>query len=358
MLILSNDDIRAVFSMAEAVPVLKQVYRDYAEGRAHGTTTRLDTRVTLDDAGRFYSFMSMEGTTPEGDVMALRFNANHERFVTVEEKTKKVHLPAASGDRYLGLVLLISMHDTRPLALLHESYLSPIRVGASSALAAHYLARPDAGDVALLGTGDQARAQLLGLAEVRDLRRVQVFSRTAARRSAFAEEMRAATGVPVEPAPDARSAVEGADLVVAATNSLDPVFSVDWLTGGAHVGAIVPGEVDPRTYERSEVTIVNAKMPFGNERGFIAREDRDWSQYSDLAELVSGRCAGRTDDAQVTFFMNNAGVGFQFAACGLKAYELARTQGLGYEVPTDVLLQSLRAWPAAADDAGKARGHG
>jgi len=147
MLILSNDDVRAVLPMAEALSALEQAYQDFGNGLAHGTTTRLDTRVTLSDTGRFFSFMSMEGTTPDGDVMALRFNANHEAFVTVNGKTKKAHLPSAPGGRYLGLVLLVAMRDTRPLALMHDGYLSALRVGATSALAARYLSRPDAGDV-------------------------------------------------------------------------------------------------------------------------------------------------------------------------------------------------------------------
>lgn len=351
MLILSNDDVRAVLSMAEALNALEQAYRDFANGLAHGTTTRLDTGVTLSDTGRFFSFMSMEGTTPDGDLMALRFNANHEILATVTGKTKKAHLPSAPGERYLGLVLLVAMRDTRPLALMHDGYLSALRVGAASALAARYLSRPDAGDVALFGCGDQARAQLLGLAEVRRLRRVRVFSRNEGRRAAFAAEMSEKLGLPVVSVNDARSAVEGADLVVAATNSLDPVFSADWLADGAHVGAIVPGETDPAVYRRSHITVVNSKAPFGNERGYLTDAVMDWTRYPDLSELVTGRTAGRSDKSQVTFFMNNAGLGFQFAACGAKAYALAGEKGLGHEVPTDWLLQPLSGWTPRGTEA-------
>jgi len=344
MLILSNDDVRAVLSMAEALSALEQAYRDFANGLAHGTTTRLDTRVTLSDTGRFFSFMSMEGTTPDGDVMALRFNANHEAFVTLNGKTKKAHLPSALGGRYLGLVLLVAMRDTQPLALMHDGYLSALRVGATSALAARYLSLPDAGDVALFGCGDQARTQLLGLAEVRRLRKVRVFSRNKARRAAFAAEMSATLSIPVMSVTDPQTAIEGADLVVAATNSLDPVFSAEWVADGAHVGAIVPGEVDPATYQRSHITVLNSKRPFGNERDYLTRAEMDWTQYPDLGELVTDRIARRSNETEITFFVNNAGLGFQFAACGAKAYELARERGLGREVPADWFLQPMSAW--------------
>lgn len=344
MLLLSNEDIYKVLPIGEAISVLDQAYRDFSEGRAHGTTTRLDTRTTLNDSGRFFSFMSMEGTTPRGDIMALRFNANHEGFVEINGKTKKAHLSPTDKGRYLGLVLLIAMRDIKPLALLHEGYLSVLRVGATSALAAQHLARRDAGEVALLGTGNQARAQLLGLAQVRSLRRVCVYSRNEERRRQFAAEMTEILSVPVVPVADPQSAVKNADLVVAATNSLDPVFATEWLTEGVHVGAIVPGEVDAKIYSRCDLTVVNSKVPFGNERGFIAREDRDWSQFPDLGELVSGRVESRKDESEMTFFMNNAGLGFQFAACGFRAYELARDKGLGREIPSDWLLQPLNPW--------------
>jgi ornithine cyclodeaminase/alanine dehydrogenase-like protein (mu-crystallin family) len=347
MLILSNEDVRALLPMAEAIDVLERAYRALAAGRAHATTTRLDTRVDMDGDGRFFSFMSMEGTTPDGDVMALRFNANHEQFVTETGRKKKAHLGSASGGRYLGLVLLIAISDTRPLALIHDGYLSALRVGATSALAARYLACQGAGQAAILGCGDQARAQFLGLAQVRRLRGARVYCRDEARRAAFAKEMSLAVGMPVEAATDARSAVEGADLVAIATNSYDPVFSADWLAPGCHLAAIVPGEVDPAAYGRADVTVVNSKIPFGNERGYLGPDDADWSRYPDLGELLAGAATGRVNDAQVTFFMNNAGLGHQFAACGAHILARAEERGLGHVVPEDWLLQPVSAWAAA-----------
>ncbi len=347
MLVLNNDDVRAALPMPVAIDVLERAYRDLAEGSAQATTTRLDTRAPLDADGRFFSFMSMEGTTPDGGIMALRFNANHEKFVLVDGKKKKAHLSSAPGARYLGLVLLIAMRETRPLALIHDGYLSGLRVGATSALAARHMARPDAVDAAILGCGDQARTQLLGLAAVRPLRSVRVFCRDEARRAAFAADMSALIGVPVEPAPDARSAVEGASLVAVATNSYDPVFSADWLSPGCHLAAIVPGEVDPAAYQRAEVTIVNSKVPFGNERGYLAGNDTDWGRFPDLGELLVGKAAGRASPEQITFFMNNAGLGHQFAACGAAILAEAQARGLGREVPEDWLLQPVVAWSAA-----------
>jgi len=336
--------------MAQALTVLEQAYCDFANGAARGTTSRLDTRVELDGKGRFFTFASMEGTVPGGSWMALRFNASHEAFSTVNGLSKKTRLSSAPGERCLGLILLISMKDGQPQAVLHDGYLSALRVGATSALAAKHLARADAKIVGIIGCGDQARAQLLGLMDVRALRRVRVYARNMERRAAFCDEMSTRLGIVVEPAESAREAIQGADLVVLATNSLDPVISTGWLSDGVHISAIVPGEVDSEIYQRSHVTIVNSKVRFGNEVGYLTHSERDWSRYPDLAELVTGRCRGRTDRKQITFFMNNAGLGFQFAACAARVYETARSRGLGHAIPTDWLMQPLHSFePSRAE---------
>ena len=135
-----------------------------------------------------------------------------------------------------------------------------------------------------------------------------------------------------------------------ATNSYDPVFEADWLSPGCHLGAIVPGEVDPAAYRRADVTVVNSKAPFGNERGYLGPDETDWSRHPDLGELVAGAAAGRASDEQITFFMNNAGLGHQFAACGAAILSAARARGLGHEVPADWLLQPVSAWPPASSE--------
>ena len=135
-------------------------------------------------------------------------------------------------------MLLFSLEHGGLLAIIPDGIIQHLRVGASSALAAAAMARPEARTLGLIGAGGQAQAQLLGLAEVRDLSSVRVYSPRPERRGAFAAEMRERLGVSVEAVDSARAAVEGADLVATATNAARPVLDAEWLSPGQHVGYI------------------------------------------------------------------------------------------------------------------------
>lgn len=114
------------------------------------------------------------------------------------------------------------------------------RVGAIGAVAADALAAPDAGVVAVIGTGTQAWYQLWALAAVRHLREVRVFSRDPARRAAFARRL---TAVPARVADGAKAAVEGAGIVILATDSPRPVIEADWIGPGTYVSTLGPKQL-------------------------------------------------------------------------------------------------------------------
>lgn len=131
---------------------------------------------------------------------------------------------------------VVVVHDEttgRVRALAVGNELGPRRTGAIGAVAADALTAPDAGVVAVIGSGTQAYTQLWALAAVRDLREVRVYSRDSDRRQAFSERVAPlVTGVP-HPVPDARTAIEGAQIVIRATSSRTPVIDADWIEPGA-----------------------------------------------------------------------------------------------------------------------------
>jgi ornithine cyclodeaminase/alanine dehydrogenase-like protein (mu-crystallin family) len=287
-----------------------------------GSTTRVETVVPTSTPDVSYEFTSIEGAVPAFGVMALRCNSNHMAMRLVNGMKRKERLPDAPGGRYVGLILLFSLTDLRLLGILQDGFISAMRVGATNALAARALARSNASIVGLLGSGEQAQKQLAGLAAVRPLREVRVFSPNRERREAFAKRMRAAMGLPIRPIEAARRRPR-ADILVAATNSFEPVFEAEWIETGMHVTAILTYEVPPAMYERADVVVVNVKSGYG--RGSAGHYDSsaDWARYPTLGQLLGGEVPGRTDDRQVTFYMNNAGVGFQFAAVAARVLELA-----------------------------------
>lgn len=128
--------------------------------------------------------------------------------------------------------------QVRAIAIGNE--LGPRRVGAIGAVAADALAPRNAGVAAIIGTGTQAQTQLWALPVVRQLSEVRVYSRDQARREAFAELARRLTSVPCHPAPTARDAVTGAQIVILATSSPVPVIDTGWLEPGSYVSTLGP----------------------------------------------------------------------------------------------------------------------
>jgi ornithine cyclodeaminase len=177
-----------------------------------------------------------------------------------------------------------------------------------------------------------------------------VYSPTQANREKFAREMSTETGIEVIPVASAEEAVRGSDIVSAATNTVDPVVQGRWLEAGMHVTSLVGGdgflprkELDDEAVTRAALIVVGYKpqifidkqAEFHDrlERGIVKAED-----LHELGELLTGKCRGRKDDQEITFFKNNTGMGIQFAATARKMYEKAREKGIGTELPLDLFM--------------------
>lgn len=224
-----------------------------------------------------------------------------------------------------GFSMVLDARTGSLVASLHDSgWLTELRTGAAGALAAELLARPDASRVALIGAGAQARFQLDALRDVRDIRSVSIWNRTASRAEQFAATVREESGLPVDVAADVRSAVEKADVVVTTTASCVPLLHADWLQPGTHVTAMgsdfrdkrelaadVLADADVVVADRVDVCARVGELHHGLADGVVRRED-----VLELADLVVGRVPGRTDAGQLT-------VADQ---CGLGAYDAAMAE--------------------------------
>jgi ornithine cyclodeaminase/alanine dehydrogenase-like protein (mu-crystallin family) len=208
--------------------------------------------------------------------------------------------------------------------LYDGGWLTDLRTGAAGALAADLLARPDATRVAVLGAGAQARFQLEGLLDVRQVGSVAVWNRTRARADAFAASVEEELNLPVTVADDVRSAVADADIVVTTTASRTPLLSADWLAPGTHVTAM--GSDFPDKRELAADVLAAAGVVVADRVDVCARVGEvhhgltdgvlDRASVVELADLVTGRATGRTGPDQIT-------VADQ---CGLGAYDAAMVQ--------------------------------
>jgi ornithine cyclodeaminase/alanine dehydrogenase-like protein (mu-crystallin family) len=274
----------------------------------------------------------MDGSVPRLGVHALRLSSD----LTDETGGKRIKIPAAPGDRYVGLVLLFDLETLAPVAILHDGYLQRVRVGATSALAAARLARKSARVVGMIGAGWQAGAQVDGLREVLDVEEVRVYAPTRGKLEAFAAEHDAT------PVGTAREAVEGADVVVLATNSHQPVLDGAWLAPGTHVNSVQRHELDATTLSRAELVVVRSReeptFHFAPGHAPRAARDRQLEGVVELGDVLKG-LVGRTRDDQITLFTGGGGLGIQFAAVAHAVYAAAREAGAGRDLPTEWFTQ-------------------
>jgi len=247
----------------------------------------------------------------------------------------KAYSSARSGARFLAM--LYSTTTGELLAVMEADTLGQLRTGAASAVATKYLARPNAGVVGIIGTGWQARSQLVAMSKVRPVALVQVYSRNATRRSAFAEEMIQELGAEVATAESAQEAVDGSDIVITATTSRDPVLRGAWLQAGMHINAIGANwaykrEVDTDVVRRAARIIVDdleqAKIEAGDLLGPIEEGLLDWTGIAELGQLVVGTVTGRTDEAQITLF-ESQGIALEDVATMKLAFDRAKAAGIG-----------------------------
>jgi alanine dehydrogenase len=350
--VLDNDDVARVLDLDDALASLEYMYRAVAAGAAV-EGTRSQTHVATGEQGIDYCLKTMDGAVGDSGYMTLRLTSDIVDSRAVNGLPRREKLPRGPGGTWCGLILLFSTRELAPLAIIHDGYLQLVRVACTGALSARHLARGDAGDLGLLGSGGQAWWHLAAMARVRRLRRVRVFSPDPQRRAAFAARAGRELGIAVEAVADARGAVEGADLVVAATNTSVPILRGEWLAPGAHVISIVSGdksaprrEIDDDTVRRSARVVAHWKQNAmhhgtGDLAGPVAAGVLRWEDVADLSDVIAGKAAGRGGPEDITLFKNNGGMGLQFAALAPVVYERACAAGAGKPLPAAWFLERM-----------------
>ena len=353
-LLLSNEDVEAALSMPDCLEAMEIAYRDLGSMQGgNGIRSEVLTPTFRDDA--LYSLLTMSGVIPRFGIGAVRINSDILTWPVSPAGPRRVKVPAAPNGRYAGLVLLFSTHSGEPLAILPDGVVQRMRVGATSGLAAKYLARPDASEVALLGAGWQAGAQAMAICAVRSIERIRCYSPNRERREAFASEMQAKLGIEIVPSATAREAVSGADIVLCATNSMEPVLAAEWLEPGMHVSSLSRLELDeawsPRPTWCSSMCATpipkSSAPPAPIWRGIrssekprsAARSVKRPVPNSPISCWAGCRAAVRIATSPCSSTM--PGLGYQFAATGHVIYTKARELGLGRELDTDLFTSAL-----------------
>jgi ornithine cyclodeaminase len=249
---------------------------------------------------------------------------------------------AGSGfDSHQGAVLLFDPRVGSPRAVIDASSITAIRTAAVSGVATRVLARPDAGDLAILGSGVQASSHLEAMKVVRGLRRVRAWSRDATRLRAFARRESERHGLEVEVAPSAREAVEGADLVCTTTAAREPVVEGAWLAPGAHVNAVgacfaTARELDTTAVVRSRLYVDRRESALAESGDILIPIDEgaigEDHIVAELGDVLIRKAPGRETAREVTLF-KSLGIAIEDLASAQHVLDRAEAQNVGVVAP-------------------------
>jgi alanine dehydrogenase len=314
-LFLSEADVKQVLTMEMALEGVESAHRDLSLGQALDTPrarSRLPQTV----------LHILQGALPAQGVLGY-----------------KAYTSNRSGNRFL--VHLFDAASGRLRAIIESDYLGMIRTGATSGLAARWLARPDSKVAGVFGAGWQAEGHVRAICAALPLEQVKVFSRKADKLQAFCQRLSAQTGVAVVPAASAEETVRGSDLLGTVTTAALPLFEAEWLEPGTHINAagsnaLIRQELSEATLKRCDLIVVDSVPTALAEAGdllpLLEKGRLHPRQMVELGEVIIGRHAGRNSNEQITVF-ESQGMAIQDLAVALRVLQAAEAQGLGTPLP-------------------------
>ena len=295
--ILSESDVRRCLDMRGAVEAQAQAFallaaRQTVEGLRSFVTSETPPAVTIFNP----SYLKNAGGF--GIKVVSDFLDNDDRTVP----------------RMSALVVLFCGRTGVPRTVMEGAYLTDVRTGAGTALAARHLARAESSSLVLFGAGRVARNQLVALAATYPLARVRVVARSRPRADAFVRWARSAGGgIPrdVELAADTDAAVAAADIVVCATTATQPVLHGAALRPGTFVAAVGANradarEVDSETIARAGKRVIDSRADCLAHAGDLQIPLREGvlraDEVAEIAEVVAGERRGRDNADEITYY--------------------------------------------------------
>ena len=318
LIVLSREDLTALMPFGDYVEAVADAFRMHAEGRSVAPPP---THIPAGGGG----FHVKAASLPIGPgYAAFKVNGNF------PDNRAARGLPTIQG-----AILLFDASTGSPVALLDSIEITIKRTGAATAVAAHYLARPESQAATIWGCGVQGRIQLAALRHALDIRRVFLFDRDTGAAEAFAAEL-AGGGLDVDVPAKPHLAARASDVIVTCTSSHAHFLGPKDVRAGTFIAAIGAdnpdkSEIDPALMARARV--VTDLTGQCSHMGDLSHAIRAGTMqiadvHAELGELVAGRKPGRTEAHEITLF-DSTGVGLQDVAAAARAYELARKRGAG-----------------------------
>ncbi|MBI2368762.1 MAG: ornithine cyclodeaminase family protein [Deltaproteobacteria bacterium] len=334
--------------MPEAIEAVEEGYRAWAacpdiNAPRQRTHTPANSRVS-----------AHQGGVPRFGVTGLM---THCELVRVVPELQQQHIPV----RGRPVTVLYSSETAELVCIIigevtcrevPDQYMIGLRTAATSAVGMKYLARRDAQTVGLFGSRGQAKNHLAAVCSIRPIKRAQVYSPNPEHRKAFAEEMSQVLEIEIQAVSEPQAVLEGADIVIDASNTNVPVFRGEWVQEGMHIngfqgsniglvrGGFIPSkrtEFDGETYRRCDVIVINSKVQTQQDEFPIGDAAKTgavkWDHVWELRDLVAGKVPGRSSDRQITLLDVSGGQGIADVGLAGHIYQVARKKGVGVELP-------------------------
>jgi ornithine cyclodeaminase/alanine dehydrogenase-like protein (mu-crystallin family) len=320
-LVLSQSEVLELLPIKECIAVMREALLALANGNAYQP---LRTIIRPPDAqgvmGLMPSYMS-------GERAAFGLKA-----ICVLPGN-----PAKGLDSHQGGVLLFSAETGELLAIMNASAITAIRTAAVSGVATDLLAQQGACDLALIGSGVQARSHLAAMAEVRSIKRCRIASRNFSHAQNFCEEMQKEFPFPLEASETVEAALSGADLIVTTTAAREPIVKREWISAGAHLNLV--GSSTAKTREVDSETMAAVRL-FVDRRESTINESGDYLLAlrdgaigpdhirAEIGEVLKGDRPGRTSAEELTCF-KSLGIGVEDLFAAEYVYRRAKEKNAG-----------------------------
>ena len=320
ILIVNHQEVGEYLPMQECMDVMTDALKRLGQGRA---LNPLRSGMWLPDRTGLLGMMP--GFLEEPNVMGFKavsvFPGNH----------------ATEYDSHQGLVTIFETETGKPLAMMDASKITAIRTAAVSGVATRLLANRAAGDLAILGSGVQARTHLEAMLLARNITRIRVWSRNQLHAKKFAERASKQHSVNVESVPTAKSAVEACEIICTTTSATEPILMGDWLAPGVHINAVGSSvasarELDTATVVKSRL-FVDRRESTVNEAGdflFPKKEGAidDSHIQGEIGEILLNQIVGRKSEQEITLF-KSLGLAVQDVASAYHIYQKLNKSGKG-----------------------------
>jgi ornithine cyclodeaminase/alanine dehydrogenase-like protein (mu-crystallin family) len=351
-LFFHSDEVDQLIPFQEAVAITESALRDMVTpAGTNAPRKRLHIHRDIGE-GRFDTVLNVYagGSASYGAIGAQV--ALHRKAI-MEDRQRR---PSFNPDQ-TELALIYDADSASLLGIMAHrprdfTGVADLRTPATSLAGLDLFTKQDAKRVGIYGSGQQAWATFTGLTALRKIESAKVYSPTVSHREGFTKKISVKTGVPVEPVDKPELAAKDVDIILCMTNTNVPVIDGSWLEEGQYIISVIGSnielvksgnipaprrEIDDETLKRcSFIVALSKEQAIDSQQGDIYWPVQNkvigWDKVVDIADVLSGKAKGRTDDKQIILYKNQGGQGIVDIALAKRCYELARQHGKGYEM--------------------------